>query len=773
MEEKGFYLNENLIVDEAIHRFSKDGERSKKDEWYIAYEGVSSKGIHYLTCPFGSWKTDEKYIFRSWDNNNMLCEEERREFLEVSKRRKEETEKKLKEIHDAVAEKAQDIWEYALRRAPSKEYKAYLEAKNIEHVDWRLSYGLSPQGFPATIVAFFNMKGKVRTLQYISYDQKNKKFYKTFLAQGEKKGNYALICKYIPEDATIYVCEGYATGVSVYMSLTTDRHEVPVFVAGDAGNLSPVIKNLRKRFKNNRFIIAADNDTVGASKANEAAQKYNCEVVIPKFPKDLQIGRDGKRHTDFNDLHKVCGLEEVASQLSEVGKDITASCNIRDNKLKCFDIFNFDDYPPMLSEYIRSICLETDANPIMVLCAVVSMISAFMGKRVFIDEYFQVLYPNIWFLIIAKSGQFKSTALNKGVRIAIRQASEVYKKIRELKKDLDSVEEQAKKNDIKERILEFFSCNPLFPAKITPEGLLECLSEGRSGLIVSNEFSGWLQNLEKKYNNDLKSIFTDFYDVPPISEYKTRTQGHMIIESPFVSICGVSPIVGIKKHLNLNDVAIGFFARFLIIIPPYSESIPPALPNEDVYHDTETEEKLANILLPLVQWGDNAIKYKLSMETKRRFEEMHLYIYKVKEKYDERCVEILGPFIKRWSPYVLKLSMIMQYMLDPSYREITVPALESAFKVVCIAIDSTGDLYEGELGETDIQRKCRILLDFIKKKHKEKNTPVLRKDILSSKKLDGGKNDYDYILETLEDQGRVGVDNNGKSKTNWEYVPKD
>jgi len=32
---------------------------------------------------------------------------------------------------------------------------------------------------------------------------------------------------------------------------------------------------------------------------------------------------------------------------------------------------------------------------------------------------------------------------------------------------------------------------------------------------------------------------------------------------------------------------------------------------------------------------------------------------------------------------------------------------------------------------------------------------VPRKKLLASRRLDGGKNEYDYVLETLKEQGRI------------------
>ena len=272
-------------------------------------------------------------------------------------------------------------------------------------------------------------------------------------------------------------------------------------------------------------------------------------------------------YKDFNDLLQSCGIHEVQRQLSQ---------NISENDLKKLaesyliskeeepcDSFKLSALPPVLREYISSLCKTTNAHPIMVASSVLTMISAFVGTKIFIPEgeYFQNLYPNLWILCIAKSGQFKTTALNKGAKISYEKQAQVFKAIKEIQSN--SV------IDIEEQILNKSRENIVLPTKLTAEAFLEYLSQGHQGAIFASEFGGWLQNLDKSHNNDFKAILTEFYDVPSYYRYKTKTQGDCIIETPYISICGVSTMPWIRSNLKPSDVPSGFFARFLIFVPPY------------------------------------------------------------------------------------------------------------------------------------------------------------------------------------------------------------
>lgn len=109
------------------------------------------------------------------------------------------------------------------------------------------------------------------------------------------------------DDRPVFVLvEGYATGASVHEAT---GHMVMVCV--DAGNIRAVARNIRERSPAAVLVVAADNDTgtegnPGLTEANKAAKESGCLVAYPP---------DGG---DFNDLHVVLGIEEVADVICRV-----------------------------------------------------------------------------------------------------------------------------------------------------------------------------------------------------------------------------------------------------------------------------------------------------------------------------------------------------------------------------------------------------------------------------------------------------------------------
>jgi putative DNA primase/helicase len=128
------------------------------------------------------------------------------------------------------------------------------------------------------VVPVCNGPGEVCGVQYIRGDG-------TKRIHGLQQGNYHQIGE-ISANSLIYVCEGYATGATVY-----ETSGWPTIVTFSCHNIEPVVNNLKKLYPRHHIVIAADDDrnnpkNPGKTKALEAAKKYQCKVVLPIFPDD-------------------------------------------------------------------------------------------------------------------------------------------------------------------------------------------------------------------------------------------------------------------------------------------------------------------------------------------------------------------------------------------------------------------------------------------------------------------------------------------------------
>jgi phage/plasmid primase-like uncharacterized protein len=170
-------------------------------------------------------------------------------------------------------------------------------------------------------VAIINTENQFQGLQRIFNDGQ-----KRFTKGLSKKGHFTLIGEpSMPEKiTTLHVCEGVATAASIHLATGE-----PVFAALDAFNLLPVCRNLKRHYPKTPFILWADNDwqkaglktkfghvlgNTGLIQANCTAFKLrNARVCTPDFTAfDPDLIKDT---TDFNDLHRLAGLESIINTL--------------------------------------------------------------------------------------------------------------------------------------------------------------------------------------------------------------------------------------------------------------------------------------------------------------------------------------------------------------------------------------------------------------------------------------------------------------------------
>ncbi|MDZ4323296.1 MAG: toprim domain-containing protein, partial [Alphaproteobacteria bacterium] len=283
MGQAGVSFKENIIEDGTIHRFST-GNKSQKDGWYVFYG---------LAGAFGDWRQG---LSKTWNLRNAPVPGlDKEQLFEQIKKVKETAEEERTRKQEESAIVALGEWNAASEAGNSP----YLERKKVE------PFGARFKG-DQLIIPLRDTGGKLWSLQYISPDGA-----KRFLTGGRKKGCFHSIGQ-LEDGKPLIIVEGYATGASVHRA----THHATV-IAFDAGNLDPVIEELKKAYPKSPIVIAGDDDSwkeknAGRTAAEEAAQKYDCSILFPTF-KETET-----KPTDFNDLHGLEGIGEVKRQIDKV-----------------------------------------------------------------------------------------------------------------------------------------------------------------------------------------------------------------------------------------------------------------------------------------------------------------------------------------------------------------------------------------------------------------------------------------------------------------------
>lgn len=288
--------------------------------WYRLSEFRPDAGGVFITGRFGSYKDGTSCkVEVDW---TPLKEAERARFLAEREAKQKAAAEQRARIEAEAALGAAELWARGARTGRSP----YLERKLVEGEACRYM----PDGSILIPLIRYDLwrDQALKGVQRV-YPGPRKHWrtgedlpQKTFTRDCAKAGCATRLGEVDAHDwsQVILVCEGYATGLSIRMA--TER-QWPLFVAMDAGNLSLVIEILRKLYPKHPLLICADDDwkttqppNPGRNTAKRICKMVDaCHMVYPVFPATLARSR---KHTDFNDLHAVAGLDTVARQVLPV-----------------------------------------------------------------------------------------------------------------------------------------------------------------------------------------------------------------------------------------------------------------------------------------------------------------------------------------------------------------------------------------------------------------------------------------------------------------------
>jgi len=263
-----FPEDKEIVLDDSVHRYSSR-QNGEEDEWYIGSEVTA--GVYAAT--FSSWRTDERHYWKS--DPNCPIEKYERKLQEIS-------DKVVIDMEERRAEgkrKAQSLW----NNSPTAYRHPYLERKK-----------LPAKGLKAfsnfLLIPCYDGDGVLCNVQRIDAHGT-----KRFLKGSSGKG-LSLTLGDLSQASSCFVCEGYATGASIFESTS-----IPVAVAFSACNTSLVGKMLQNKYPDLKLILAGDHDEAGAKSASSWKNYIGANVVFPPNTGD-----------DFSDLFILKGKQAVS-----------------------------------------------------------------------------------------------------------------------------------------------------------------------------------------------------------------------------------------------------------------------------------------------------------------------------------------------------------------------------------------------------------------------------------------------------------------------------
>ena len=286
MQAAGVEPGASVVADGALHRFQVEGDRpGSKNGWYVLHGDDPAAG------QFGCFK---RGISETWCSKayQTLTTEEKARYKTNMEAAKSQRAGELSRLQGDCRIWCADRWKQSKDATDSH---PYLQIKRVH------AYGLKVMK-DSLLIPLYDTAGIIQGIQFIQPDGS-----KTFKTGTAKQGSYFPIGK--PKENTLLICEGYATGASLHEAT---GHAVAV--AFDAGNLKPVAEALRLKYPALRLTICADNDqwgetNTGVIKGTEAARAVDGWLTI------ANIQDTSSKPTDFNDLHKLEGVEEIRRQV--------------------------------------------------------------------------------------------------------------------------------------------------------------------------------------------------------------------------------------------------------------------------------------------------------------------------------------------------------------------------------------------------------------------------------------------------------------------------
>lgn len=310
----GLIIKGELKVDLAPDKFGRtkvSGRDTEARGWYKLFTVGD-----ILTGAYGIWSATDpqscKITLPTADRKRLSADQVEALKAKQAADAKRAAAERAREI-EAAAHKAARWW----RQLADAGESGYMAKKGFDATEL---FGARVSKAGNLVVPVQDVTGKTYGLQVIFPKKINGKRDKDFTPPGLSKKAHFFQLGLAQRGGIVLLCEGFATGASLRKATG-----LPVVVAFDAGNLTPVALAIHKAHRKDvRILVCADDDhqtmckigkNPGLDAAQTAALAVDGAVVKPDFPGARPT--EGKGPTDFNDLHvhPDGGLQAVRAQV--------------------------------------------------------------------------------------------------------------------------------------------------------------------------------------------------------------------------------------------------------------------------------------------------------------------------------------------------------------------------------------------------------------------------------------------------------------------------
>ena len=469
---------------------------------------------------------------------------------------------------------------------------------------------------------------------------------------------------------------------------------------------------------------------------------------------------------------------DIKTQMAEIEAE-TADGGPGDGKSEHENIpFSFEDMHPTVRRYVLELGKFCDAPWEFLYFSTISAIGAALGNKVWMT-FQKNMYPNLYFLIIAKSTIFRKSASIKMGQTVIRDMDFAMKESYE--RDLQIFEERYNEwantpnRSVADRPTPPVDDSIFSPNDITPEYLIDVMAAGDGSAYLSySEMGSLLATSNKSYMSGYKQLLTDMYDCGTYIKGRKSDKRNVFVKTPCPSIIAASTIQWLKEYLSESELLSGFLSRFLFVVKNNIDREIIPLPDKLTLDSYWSQHFFPSML------GFKQEEFYCLPEAKREYAEHVMRNVQVRKNEDA----FLESFIGRSEASLLKLSLIF-HCIDtvvghppstPSYklegdqrRGVTDEAFHYAEKAINFCnkcIRSSIDQIAG--GNTDDIDKFYETLRSMYRNEPDKVQEGNKKvKCVNSRRIyrrmSKRAKDAKEIIETLQMQGRIVIIKDGKS----------
>jgi hypothetical protein len=345
-------------------------------------------------------------------------------------------------------------------------------------------------------------------------------------------------------------------------------------------------------------------------------------------------------------------------------------------------------------------------------------ISAVVRKNVWINKKIYRLYPNLYIMLVARSG------LRKGYPVKLAQ---------KLVESLEITKVISGRNSIQSIIQELSRQWTLESGKVLTNA---------NGFLVNDELDSFLID-DPSAQTILTTLYDSFYHQNWTSTLKG--EGKSTLKDICITMLSATNETHLSAFLDDTSVSGGFIGRTLIVHETQKSRLNPLIDDDDM-----TEVNTDNLREELTRIALATGQAKLTREAKDLYK---LWYAEFNKKLDENPDGDATGLSERLHDHILKVSLLLS-LSESNALVITKPHLEKSIELCTGFTINTRRVIQGR-GKSELSDKNKIFLDYLLS---QDNFSALRRKVLSAKYGDIDAIDLDKIVNTLEQAGIISTE---------------